>query len=39
MYCAHKHSLNNWIIVSSADLQYEQSGDLTFPNLKRSLFR
>ena len=31
IYCAHKHSLSKWIIVSSADLQNEQSGDLTFP--------
>ena len=39
IYCAHKHWLNKWIIVSSADLQNEQSGDLTFPNSKRSIFR
>ena len=38
IYGAHKNSLNKWIIVSSADFQDEQSGDWTFPNLKRSLF-
>ena len=35
IYCAHKQSLNIWITVSSADLQKEQSGDLTFSNFKR----
>ena len=34
IYGTHKDSLNKWIIVSSADLQNKQSGDLTFPNLK-----
>ena len=26
IYCSHEHSLNKWIIVSSADLQNEQKG-------------
>ena len=39
IYSAHKHSLNKWIIVSCVDLQNNQSGYLTFPNLERSLFR
>ena len=39
VYYAHRHSPNKWIIASSADLQNEECGDLTFPNLRKSLFR
>ena len=39
VYPAHEHSLNKWIIVSSADLQNEQRGNFSFPKSKRGLFR
>ena len=38
LYCAHKPSLNESFFFPT-DLKNEQSGDLTFPNLKKILLR
>ena len=35
IYCAHKRSLNKWIVVSSADLQNEQSGNYTLSEIEK----
>ena len=39
IYCANKHSLNKWIIISSADLQSGdfKFSDLTVPNVNSGL--